>query len=134
MRSSAGLSTTSSSSSASGSTATLQAEVWMRPCAPGALQFMVERKFARGLGIARGLAVLVVEHDDGGELGVLARLAAKALDVARGLLGGEQPVELRPPRDEAVELGAKRGLHCRRYRRASISASARRSSPAVSCS
>jgi len=33
MRSSAGLSDTSSSSSASGSTATVQAEVWMRPWA-----------------------------------------------------------------------------------------------------
>jgi hypothetical protein len=33
MRSSAGLSTTASSASASGSTATVHAEVWMRPCA-----------------------------------------------------------------------------------------------------
>src|SRR5947209_3545385 len=87
---------------------------------------------AAGLGVALRLAELVIQRDDAGELRMLPRLVAEALEIARRVLGGEQPFQVGAARDQAVELGAQRRVHRRRKTRARTSASARCSSPAVS--
>src|SRR4051812_8877629 len=101
---------------------------------PRALQLLVERQFPRGLGVAFGLAILLIETDHGREIGVLARLIAKAVHVARRVLGGEQALEIGAPRHEAIQLGPDCGLHPILNRRATMSASARCSAPAASFS
>src|SRR5207247_10616675 len=90
--------------------------------------------FSRVRGVALSLAVVLIQRSQGRELGMLARELLELLHVARGVLGGEQAVQIVEPPDHAVELGAQRGFHLMRKRRARVAASARRSSPAVSLS
>src|SRR5207247_9969295 len=56
------------------------------------------------------------------------------LEVPRRPLRRQQAVDALPAPAEAVQLGAQRRLHLTRNRRASVSARARRSSPAASFS
>src|SRR3989454_6363180 len=90
--------------------------------------------FLGGLSVALRLTEPLVERDDAGQLGMLAREPPELLQVARRAFRGKQAVEVLQAPDQAVELGAQRRLHLMRNRRASVSARARRSSPAASFS
>ncbi len=76
-----------------------------------ALHRRVGRQVPGLLRVALRLAEALVQVDQAGQLGVLARQPPELVHVARRLLGGEQAIELFQPPDQAVELVAQLGLH-----------------------
>jgi hypothetical protein len=61
------------------------------------LHLGIRRHLTRGIGIALGVAKARVQPDQSGQLGVLAREVLELRQVARRILGGEDPVELLEP-------------------------------------
>src|SRR2546430_2585633 len=119
MRSSAGLSWISSASSGSGSTATVHALVWMRPCVSvaGTLcrrhprELRVGQHLARTLQVALALLESAEPLDDARHLGMLAREVAKSVHVGGDRGVGQGRVELAQPHREAFELLAQGVFH-----------------------